>query len=118
MPPEHKARKFSSAACRKPRFAPDSAGKNAEKAEQKRQKPYRPEGDRQIEILAEAERFINVKNKRRQTNGSEMQNKRRVTALFEKNENADAEPDHTDERQKNHRRRPARHACQYVLKSA
>ena len=53
------------------------------------------QADAQIKIFAQAERFINVKDKRRQTHGSKMQNKRRPAALLKQNEDADAKPDYT-----------------------
>src|SRR5688572_20813407 len=68
----------------------------------------------EVKILAEIQRTVNVKHERGHANHRKVQHERRATALFEQDENTDAKPDQTDDREKNDRGRPAR-KCVDVL---
>ena len=111
MPPAHTGRNVRQRLFLK-NLAPDriSDAEMKKQRDEKRERHVVEQSDGQIEILAEADRLIDMKDERRKTNGRKMQDERRLAALFEKDEDADTEPDQPDDRKKDDRRRPTRDA--------
>src|SRR5687767_826414 len=62
----------------------------------------------EIEILPKVQGSVDMKNERRKADHREMEHEWRAASLFEQDEEADAQPDQSDDRKKYDRRGPAR----------
>ena len=79
-----------------------------EQRHKERERDIVHQADAEVEVLAEPDRVIRVKDECRETDRREMQHERRAAALLEKHEKPDPEPYQPDEAKKDHLRRPPR----------
>ena len=70
--------------------------------------------DRQIEIAITADRRVEMKDKRGQTEGREVQHKRRASSLFEQHEETDKQVDQTNQIDVDNSRRPLMNRAEVI----